>query len=184
VAHADKALNIVIGCVDNPKTRRQMARCLNLNYPGDVPRWWWLDCGNSKDAGQVLLGSAPSREFLERSFESDRLCYALPSPALVMPNLVKQNRVEVVSALQKKMSCLELMLNNDQSLAINLRVAAEATDFLSRILLPGNPLRRFASFFNFLSGTSEWYYCTAEKVSSLLKCPVDLLRAPGRRRIA
>lgn len=53
--------NIVISCVDNVKTRNQIQKkfrkrkvLMNCNYDTN---FYWLDTGNGKDFGQVVLGS-------------------------------------------------------------------------------------------------------------------------------
>ena len=53
-----RSLTIIVGCVDNYLARREMHRALDepRSY-GDASRVWWIDGGNGKASGQVLLGS-------------------------------------------------------------------------------------------------------------------------------
>jgi len=63
----------------------------------------------------------------------------------------------------KRMSCAELQAANAQSLAINQRVAAEASDYLMRMLV-GPPLRRFATEFDLVTGSARSRPITPEAV--------------------
>jgi PRTRC genetic system ThiF family protein len=55
-----KGTNIIISCVDNVSTRKQIAKrfgearrdCHDITM-----QWYWLDFGNAKDYGQFVLGS-------------------------------------------------------------------------------------------------------------------------------
>ena len=64
--------DIIIGCVDSRKSRRQIARSLK-----DYPHSWkyFIDCGNSEKTAQVLIGS---------NCESN----PLPMPYDVEPDLI------------------------------------------------------------------------------------------------
>ena len=52
---------IIIGCVDNPTSRRIIGESLDW---GD----WWLDAGNGYQSGQVLIGNAQTVDKLEGAF--------------------------------------------------------------------------------------------------------------------
>lgn len=59
---ADKAANIIISCVDNIKTRIEIAKLVNLASKGKVSKnendlFYWLDLGNAQRTGQIVLGS-------------------------------------------------------------------------------------------------------------------------------
>jgi len=72
---------VVLGCVDNAAARSAIAREIS-------PRVWCIDAGNDADFGQVLVGNA-SLELLGRVFDPKTgLCYALPLPTLVRPELL------------------------------------------------------------------------------------------------
>jgi hypothetical protein len=45
----------LIGCVDNPHGRHELARTLETD--GYAKPVWWLDLGNSAASGQVFLGN-------------------------------------------------------------------------------------------------------------------------------
>src|ERR1700694_3299136 len=50
-------LALLIGCVDNPNARRELARTLEpMSHEGGA-NIWWLDLGNSASSGQLYLGT-------------------------------------------------------------------------------------------------------------------------------
>lgn len=59
--------NITISCVDSGKARTQVKKAIytkvkrryNLNEPFEVP-YYWMDFGNMKDRGQVVIGTVKS----------------------------------------------------------------------------------------------------------------------------
>ncbi len=162
----------LIGCVDNAAARKTLAGCLEHNSNQEAHRVWWLDCGNSNESGQILFGSAPTAKHLAGCFKSAKVCTALPSPALVAPDLLKPRPEELPD---NRMSCAEMMQANLQSLAVNQRVAAEAADYLMR-LLTGQPLKRFATFFDLPSGSAKSRAITPEEIAALIKKPVEYLQ--------
>ena len=60
-------LNLLIGAVDNAEARRALAATLDNRL--DV---LWLDCGNGRNSGQVLLGNATRAEDLRGAFPLSR----------------------------------------------------------------------------------------------------------------
>jgi PRTRC genetic system ThiF family protein len=162
------ALTIIIGCVDNAAARRQLALTLGRNCRGEPARAWWLDCGNERESGQVLLGSAARPEDLREAFPAPTLCQSLPSPALQHPELLEPRPEELAP---RSLSCAELALAGAQALMVNQRVAAEAADYLARLTLARN-LRRFATYFDLESGSARSRYVTPESVMEFGKLPV------------
>ena len=155
-------LTVIVGCVDNAAGRQEIARALKPNQPGRPPDLWWLDCGNHEDAGQVLLGTATSKKQLANGFPSKDICQALPAPSWQHPELLKAKREETAAT---RLSCAELAAANLQSLNINSRIAAEAADMLTRLLLTRN-LKRFACELNLAAGSMRSLYATPEAVEA------------------
>lgn len=153
-------LTVVIGCVDNAAARQEIAKTLQANSIDSPPRVWWLDCGNHRESGQVLLGSTNSSHALKAAFPLDSLCQHLPSPAMQCPDLFVPQPEELQHT---KMSCAELALANTQGLIVNQRVATEAADYLARLLIQQN-LRRFATWFDLESGATRNSYITPETI--------------------
>ncbi len=149
---------LLVGCVDNARARRQIAANV------DARSVWWLDCGNGKDNGQVLLGNIGRRDALKDAFPSKKLCLALPAPHIQEPSLLVPRPDEMAEV---HLSCAELAALNAQSLAVNQRVAAEATDMMVRLLVTKD-LKRYAVYFDLASGTATAKYATKEAVMSYL----------------
>jgi PRTRC genetic system ThiF family protein len=172
-------LTLMLGCVDNAAARKAMHEALKMNRADAVHRVWWLDCGNYADGGQVLLGSAHSAAHLEGAFKSARVCTALPSPALINPDLLKARPEET----GKRMGCAELIAANMQSLTVNQHVAAVAADYLTR-LLTGGQLKIFATDFNQAAQSSRSRAITPEEVAAVVRKPVEfvLVKAKGAGR--
>ncbi|QQS33566.1 MAG: ThiF family adenylyltransferase [Acidobacteriota bacterium] len=153
-------LTIIVGCVDNYLARREMHRALDeFRSYGDASRAWWIDGGNGKTSGQVLLGSTTKRLKPEQYFTGTSICRALPAPSLQHPDLLEPERIET----KRDLSCPERVRLGEQSLNVNQRVAVEMVETLSAMLLTRD-LRRSAVYFELESGTSRAVYCTPEQI--------------------
>src|SRR5437870_5415744 len=82
---ARSRLTLLVGCVDNAPARRAIAAVLDQpgwrsgHPPGRV---WWLDTGNGRNSGQVLLGNAIRPDSLHGAFiPAAGHCHALPAPS-------------------------------------------------------------------------------------------------------
>lgn len=142
---------VFIGCVDRAQGRRELQTI--AQHGG-----WWLDCGNHQSAGQVLLGSGGSQP--GDPFKLPGFCSWLPLPTHWHPELLEDEPEEAYPAASL-LSCAEMALQSSQGLAINQRVAAEATDYLVRLLLTRD-LSRFATYIDLASGSSRSMYITPE----------------------
>lgn len=177
VVNQGDELTIIVGCVDNAHGRKEMAKTLNDNSHGyrhhgpncrcdlELPSIWWLDCGNHDDAGQVLLGSAHTGQLLEHAFASKTICSTLPSPALQRPDLLKATAREKSTV---KMSCAELAAANMQSLNINDRIAGEASNMLTSLVMTRS-LKYFATEIHLPSGATRPTYITPEALEAYTK---------------
>lgn len=173
-----KQMTIFVGCVDNHLARREIHRSLeeaekynSTKYnPTDAPNTWWIDGGNGKFSGQVLLGSTLKRCFAEDYFTSRTICKKLPAPSLLHPDLLEVEKPILVrrdETAVRRLSCPELVRLGEQSLNVNSRVAVEIGEMLTQFLLMKN-LRRFAAYFDLESGTSRSLYTTPESIAQTL----------------
>lgn len=153
---------VIIGAVDNAAARKAISAALKENRPEDPHRIWWLDCGNTESAGQVLFGSCVEKRQMLGAFVSRKICKALPAPNLIAPDLLKARPEE---RAKSKLSCAEIQLANAQSLAVNQQVAAIATDYLVRIVHGG--LKRFGTYFDLESGSARSLYITPESLKGV-----------------
>ena len=152
---AEEELNIIIGCVDNWQGRR------SIFFKSGSKSTWWLDSGNSKSSGQILLGSCKAAK-IKNSFKFDGICTWLPAPAVQHPELIEEPELEEV-AEDENLSCAEMALRDSQGLAINQRMAAEAADYLVRMLITKD-LHKYATYIDLESGTTRSKYITEEAI--------------------
>lgn len=168
-------MTVVIGCVDNSAARRELAGVLQLNNTTNtissitnnrrsIPSVFWLDCGNWREGGQVVLGSAFTPQDLKEAFANPAICTALPSPVLQHPDLLEPLPEEQA---ETTLSCAELAMANAQSMTVNSQVATIAVDYLLRLLLVGG-LKRFATYFHLPTGTMRSTYITPSEVGRVI----------------
>lgn len=160
-----RTLTVIIGCVDNHFARRDIHAALDAHRQyseSDAPSLWWIDGGNGRASGQVVLGSTTKRNKPEQHFTGTSICRSLPAPSLIHPDLLqaeKWSRSEETSLL----SCPDRIRLGEQSLNINQRVAIEMTEMLTEMFLTRS-LKRFATYFDLDSGTCRSVYCTPEQI--------------------
>ena len=163
-------LTVLIGCVDNHLARREIHRALeeaNKYNSHNAPECWWIDGGNGKFSGQVLIGSEVKREKAENHFSSSTICKKLPAPSVIHPELLENQEIPPPREAAERLSCAERIRRGEQSLNINQRVAVEIGEMLTELVLT-NSLRRFATYFDLESGTSRSSYCTPAHLSEAL----------------
>jgi PRTRC genetic system ThiF family protein len=169
-------LTILVGCVDNAAGRQALSDTLKHNIE-DEPKIWWLDCGNLRDSGRVLIGTAQMIEQLEGAFRDKHNCVRVPGPGMQSPGLLEAGPEEAGG----EMSCAEMAAANLQSLCINARIAAEAADFLARLLITKD-LKRFAWEVNLAAGTAKSKYTTPAEVAHIIRQPVEFVTSEVRER--
>jgi len=104
--------NIIISCVDSLESRRNIAEHFNTlgSYPNYNKLYYWIDCGNSKDYGQIIL-SSPKK---------------LPHIFELHPDITED---------KNEPSCSLRASLNQQSFMINKLTGVYALELLSSILL-------------------------------------------------
>jgi len=131
VAPAARTLTVIVGAVDNPAARAEMAAAVERGA-GSV---WWLDAGNENHSGQVALGNAlqvaPALGFVD----------SLPAPHVVYPDLVAAPK-----AKKRAASCADATAEGTQGLMVNRMAAAWALALLHDFLL--DTVRYFAVDFD------------------------------------
>lgn len=123
-------LKLLIGCVDNAAARTEIAN--ERTTWNDMVTTWWLDCGNGKQFGQVVLGAGCQEP--ENRFPILGYCTWLPWPSDRFPSLLEDQPASTIPD-EAQLSCAELAMVNEQGLAINQMVASVATDYLVELLL-------------------------------------------------
>lgn len=166
-----RSLTVIVGCVDNYLARRDIHDAID-GFRGygssDAPNLWWIDGGNGRSTGQVLLGSNTKRIKPEKHFTGTSICRSLPAPSLIHRDLLAEEKVTTETARLEALSCPDRIRLGEQSLNINQRVAVEMADMLTAMFLT-KTLKRFACYFDLESGTSRSLYCTAEQVAVAIR---------------
>lgn len=162
-----RSLSVIVGCVDNHQARGDMHKAID-DFRGygasDAPNLWWIDGGNGRSSGQVLLGSNTKRIKPEQHFTGTSICRSLPAPSLVHPDLLEAEKTSTSQDLER-LSCPDRIRLGEQSLNINQHVAVEMSEMLTAMFLTRS-LKRFASYFDLETGTGRSLYCTPDQVAA------------------
>lgn len=160
-------LNLLVGCVDNAAARRAIAATLDTHVSGRTfPRpsgtVWWLDCGNGRNSGQVLLGNTIKADGLRGAFLPQLgLCRALPAPSLQRPDLL-----EAPPQREVRPDCAEAVAAGDQGATINQVVAALAAGYTERLL--ASTSEWLATYFDLDDGTLRCILANPKTVSGMI----------------
>ncbi len=171
-------LTILIGCVDNHLARLQIHEALKFygerSYDSSSPRVWWIDGGNGRDTGQVLIGNKFNEKEICESARALPILSLLPAPSMQHPDLLREgeNSVRKRPQTNEAITCAERIRLGEQSLNVNQRVAVEMSEILSELLLTQN-LKRFATYFDLESGTSRSLYTTPEKIEKAVSLAAE-----------
>ena len=160
---ARDCLRLFIGCVDNAGGRLAIHQYLeNLNN-GNL--FWWLDCGNERSNGQVLLGNPEDEP--EDLYNLPEYVNWFPSPAVQHPELVATDNVPQAPLdpstrlgepnNRENLSCAEMALQDAQGLVINQVIASHAADYILRLLVTKD-LRKYATYIDMESGSVRSRY--------------------------
>jgi PRTRC genetic system ThiF family protein len=107
--------NITITCVDTAKARIQIGKMLRRGgVGGQGRRYYWLDLGNARHTGQVILGTVNDIPQPEKSKQSVK---RLPTILKMFPNLKKYDTEEIqggacslAESLQNQDLCVNSMM--------------------------------------------------------------------------
>ena len=159
-----EAFSLVIDCVDNAAARQEISKVLTEQWSFDgLPKVGYIDCGNHRASGQVLVGTSNSID--RKDYKLSKIgCTKLPSPTLQHPELLVPRPEELTD---NNLSCEQLAAQNIQSMDINQQVAAVATSYLLK-LITGN-LKQFATYFDTEAGSCRSVYITQQNVDKVLR---------------
>lgn len=124
-------LTLVVGAVDNVCARRAIAEAITAKLkqsagPGGQHKYFWLDAGNERFNGQIVIGNSLDPEPLLSPLG---YCIALPLPHLQEPGLLLDRERPPVD-----LSCADLNLLGEQSAMINRAMATMIGLYLYRLL--------------------------------------------------
>jgi hypothetical protein len=158
---------IIIGCVDNGIARRDIADKIikKCNPPISLYRGWYIDAGNGRNYGQVLIGNCPS-EHIKKTFESKtEVCYGLPLPT--------EQRPELLLELPSAPACAEAVARDEQSPTINQCMASLVLEVVRRIIEGTCPWMHLSLDMD--TGTLTPTLATPENVAAMLRMNVRSL---------
>jgi PRTRC genetic system ThiF family protein len=167
-------LSVYIGCVDNVRARRDILGAIRNAYG----TCFWIDCGNVKESGQVLIGRNSPGEKV-KTFSLPGRCAWLPLPSRQHKELIGRagdgddsegdeenaeegadgNEPGEIPVITDGLSCAEIAMLDEQGLSINQAIAAIAADYLLRLLLTQN-LDKFQTYIDLASGSMKSTYIT------------------------
>ena len=131
-------MRLVLGCVDNPEARKVIHDQLSVDSYGHSV---WIDAGNDRESGQVLLGDYRFRT-TEKGRDKNSLKH-IPIPSLILPDLIESQPAEAVP--EPAASCAELVLRWQQDLLINDWMALVVAQYVKRLLLR-EPIHTFLTY--------------------------------------
>lgn len=139
-------LALVIGCVDNPAARREMA---GATYH---KRIWWLDSGNWLDGGNIFIGNSTRTLIDPTGFAVE-----VPRPNIQEPTLL----ADEPAAETPPASCADLLAQEVQSLMINQAMAGWVSVYAYRLIL-ARDLDVQATYVNLTAGSVRSLAITGE----------------------
>ena len=166
-------LTFLVGCVDNHPARLQMHEAVKFyneqRYDSQGTRLWWIDGGNGRDTGQILIGNRLDGKKICESARKSPILSLLPAPSLQHPELLQRESAKSIERQNQttgeRITCAERIRLGEQSLNVNQRVAVEMSEMLSELLLT-QTLKRFATYFDLDSGASRSVYNTPEAIEA------------------
>lgn len=159
-------LEVVLGCVDSRSARKEIG-----NPFGFLWRGWWIDSGNRKSSGQVVIGKVDDRTEMPGDMLPGYTGW-LPSPFVQYPDLAEADPEVESEENVSDLSCADLALQSSQGMAINQRMAAEAADYLVRLLITQD-LRKMSTEIDLESGVCRSRYITDENLKPYLPKPKE-----------
>ena len=178
---AASGLRLLVGCVDNAAARRAIATTL------DAPSWsgmrsqnvWWLDAGNGRNSGQLLLGNTTRPDALRHSFmPASGECRALPAPSLQRPDLLT-----AAPEPRSQPDCAQAVADGMQGPTINQVVASIAASYVEKLL--NGTCTWMAAYFDLDDGTLRCLPADPKLVAEIAGLHPNAVAPPAsRRRVA
>lgn len=150
---------LIIGCLDNGLARKAIADNIQDGQ-------WWIDAGNGRDYGQVLIGNSEIIKKMRPSFAGS-ICFRLPLPSIQQPAILTQ--------VPEQRSCNEAVVNDEQSPTINQAMATLLLEVIRRIIQGTCPWAQL--HLDLEAGTLTPTLATPELVSRLTGITVKSLVA-------
>lgn len=152
---------VVIGCVDGPEARRQIAECMDSPF-------WWIDSGNGKDSGQILIGNVTDPTLLKGSFDEENYSIKfLPAPTLQIPALL----APISKLAAKDRDCAEAVIDNEQNPIINQAMAVQILDMVYKLI--NGELSYMGAYIDLATGNLRTVRATPELIARMFRMKVS-----------
>jgi PRTRC genetic system ThiF family protein len=120
-SYANRGWDLVISCVDTRQSRNEIHKYAFKNR--EIGPWkFWLDCGNDRSTGQVILGTPRS--------EKNAVRHILPCATELHPELMDTSIIEENTPSYSAIESLQ-----HQDLMVNSMVTVLAIDLLWKLFL-------------------------------------------------
>lgn len=121
---------LIIGCVDNHLARRELAK---------ADREVWIDSGNHKEGGQVIIGNVGDAK--QVSFKDNATTIQhLPNAGLLFPQLLEP---EIEAPIDE--SCADLLARQAQALLVNDWMAVVTAQYVYKLFYR-QPITSFMTY--------------------------------------
>ena len=162
MGHTPLINGLIIGCVDGPIGRAAIAK----GFKDGRYTNWWLDSGNGRNSGQVLIGNCvPLVPLFPMFDEGAQEVMSLPIPSVQLPSLL----APVPAGPQR--DCAEEVIENDQSATINQAMATLVLTFVHKFLT--NSLTWMQAWIDLEAGTLRVVPAEPVTVARMLSVKVD-----------
>ena len=121
------AIPIIIGCVDNNKARRALGQAYRRFQPS-----FWIDSGNERKSGQVIVGGR---------FSMYGDSNGIPSITDIYPDVKDPEKDSTV-----QISCADRLMQDEQNIFVNISAATHVLNFVRKIVLGENMSAHGVSF--------------------------------------
>jgi PRTRC genetic system ThiF family protein len=177
---AGGGLRLLVGAVDNAPARRAIAATLEARgwgpgRPGGGSAVVWMDLGNGRASGQVLVGNAARPEALRHAFDTEeRLCRALPAPSLQRPELL-----DAPPRSEPIRDCAEAVALEEQNATVNQMMAALGAALVEKLLT--GTLSWMAAYLDVDEGLLRPVMADPRAVAEIAGPGVPVVRPAARR---
>lgn len=110
---------IILGCVDNNEARRQIHDYMQTLKANHLKACYWIDSGNEKTDGQVVMGSTNTRGE-----------WNLPSITQIYPSILDARQDS-----RTTVSCDDALMQDEQTMFVNMQAATHMVNFTRSVLL-------------------------------------------------
>lgn len=143
--------DVFIGCVDNNEARRSIDAEMNRGErrSSHAIRKFWIDAGNQRKSGQVILGGRRKASYYGDDFK-------IPTVADLYPEILDASADEEVVV-----SCAERMMEDEQNMFINIMAASNLLLLTKKIFL-SEPMNIHGMDFSLEGGVSTYHLVIPE----------------------